>query len=317
MTDPVSMSTALRRFPFQALGGLCEIQFLDRSRIDARKRLKQLLAEVTRLENKYAHDLPDNPLSEINAMAGNNLGVRIDSETFELLSIAMTRYEQSDGRLDITASRLQRLWLESPGTPPDPEAIDKLLPHIGMDRLSLGKSRLVIPPDMEINFGDLVKQYAADSLASMARNLGLDNGLVNLGGVFAVIGPLPTDRPWPIGFRHVVDGKPTMGRLLLPSGGIATSGDFDRSIEYQGQHYSAVINTSTGLPWDGLLAVSVCDHSCVDAGTAAALASIKPAPDAIAWLESLNRDFVYLDNNRNLAGRGFDIVAEPEPSAQP
>lgn len=312
------MTVALRRFPFQAMGSFCEIQFLDLSRIDARQRLRILLGEVERLERKYSRYSSTSLTAEINASAGNTLGVKVDAETRALLNHALSCYEQSNGLFDITSGVLRQAWDFRSGRVPAQAEIDRLLPHIGFHRLQLKKSRIVLPAGMEIDFGGIVKEYAADSVARLARSLGIESGLVNLGGDFAVIGPLPDDRPWPVGIIHPAGGKRLMARLMLKQGGLASSGDYERAFVHQGKRYSHILNPRTGWPCDGLRAVSVCADLCTLAGSAATIAMLKPQPEGIAFLEELGLDHAYMTAAEEVGGKGFipsTTASEASPAA--
>ena len=299
------MDTALRRFPFQAMGSFCDIQLLEPSRIEARAKVRKMLGEVNRLEQKYSRYNPASFLSEINAMAGNSLGIKLDAETLSLFNHALSCYEQSDGLFDITAGVLRRVWDFSSGKVPSEAEIDRLLPHIGFHKLNINKPRLVMPAGMEIDFGGIVKEYAADSVARLGRSLGIECGLVNLGGDFAVIGPLPVDRPWPIGIIHPEGDRKLMARLMLKQGGLASSGDYERCFVHQGKRYSHILNPRTGWPCDGLRAVSVSADTCTVAGSIASIAMLKPEQQGIAFLEELGVDHTYMTGNESIGGCGF------------
>jgi len=299
------MDTALRRFPFQAMGSFCEVQFLQPSRIEARTQVRKMLGEVNRLEQKYSRYNPASFLSEINAMAGNSLGIKLDAETQSLFNHALSCFEQSDGLFDITAGVLRRIWDFSSGKVPSQADIDRLLPQIGFHKLTISKSRLVLPAGMEIDFGGIVKEYAADSVARLGRSLGIDCGLVNLGGDFAVIGPLPVDRPWPVSIAHPDGAEKLMARLLLKQGGLASSGDYERCFIHQGKRYSHILNPKTGWPSDGLRAVSVSADTCTVAGSIATIAMLKTELQGVAFLEELGVDHTYMTSDEQISGRGF------------
>jgi len=302
------MSTTLRRIPFKAMGSHCEIQFMGMSRIEGRKKLHPLLNEVQRLERKYSRYDPDSYLSEINLMAGNRLGIKIDAETRLLLAHARSCFEQSDGLFDITSGLLRKAWDFTSGRVPDAQEIEQLLPHIGFDKLEITRSRLIMPTGMEIDFGGIVKEYAADSLARMARNLGIESGLVNLGGDFAVIGQMPGGHPWPVGIVHPDKKENLMARLTLNQGGLASSGDYERFFLHEGKRYSHLLNPKTGWPSDGLRAVSVAAELCTLAGTTATIAMLKPEAEGIAWLQELGLDHVYMTADGTIDGQGMTLV---------
>lgn len=306
------MTDALRRYPFQAMGSFCEIQFLDASRINSKKNLRQLLAEVDRLEKKYSRYHPDSFLNQINFLARDRLGIKIDMETRSLFDHALQCYEQSDGLFDITSGVLRKVWDFKSGQVPEQTEIDKLLPNIGFDKLELKKSRLYMPKNMEIDFGGIVKEYAADSVATMARNLGIESGLVNLGGDFAVIGPLPVDHSWPIGILHPVEGELLMAKLKIKHGGLASSGDYERAFVHQGKRYSHILNPKTGWPCDGLRAVSVCADLCTLAGSASTIAMLKPEAEGIEWLRESGVDHIYMTSDETIGGQGIVPADEAE-----
>jgi len=309
------MTNALRRYPFQAMGSFCEIQFLDASRINAKKNLRYLLAEVNRLDTKYSRFNPDSFLCEINLAAGNSLGFKIDMETRSLFDHAQVCYEQSDGLFDITSGVLRKLWDFKSGQVPAQSDIDKLLPNVGFDKLIWKKSRLHMPENMEIDFGGIVKEYAADSIANLARKIGIESGLVNLGGDFAVIGPLPEGRPWPIGIQHPNEGEMAMARLKIKQGGLASSGDYERASIHQGKRYSHILNPKTGWPCDSLRAVSICADLCTLAGAASTIAMLKPEAEGIEWLQELDVDHIYMASDETIGGVGIvSDQVEPEPT---
>ena len=55
---------------------------------------------------------------------------------------------------------------------------------------------------MEIDFGGIGKEYAADRVATICLEHGLRHGLVNLGGDVRAIGPQADGTPWRVGIRH-------------------------------------------------------------------------------------------------------------------
>jgi thiamine biosynthesis lipoprotein len=237
------------------------------------------------------------------------MGFRLDTETRSLFNHALTCYEQSNGLFDITSGILRQVWDFKSGRVPDQSEIDKLLPLIGFHKLNFRKSRLYMPQGSEIDFGGIVKEYAADSVARLARSRGIESGLVNLGGDFAVIGPLPENRPWPVGIIHPSGGKMLMARLKIGAGGLASSGDYERSFVHEGKRYSHILNPKTGWPCDGLRAVSVCSDLCTLAGSAATIAMVKPEAEGIAWLQGLGLDHVYMKADEEIGGQGFETQA--------
>lgn len=299
------MMPSLKRFSFRAMGSYCEIQLYDESRINAKQLTRRLVAEVIRLEQKYSRFRNDSFVAEINSSAGNKLGIKIDRETRSLFNHALSCFEQSDGLFDITAGALNRIWDFKQARVPTQEEIDELLPFVGYHKLSFTKSRLSLPAGMEIDFGGIVKEYAADTAAKLGRSLGVTHGLVNLGGDFAVIGPQPDAQPWTIGIVNPKQADSLMAKIDLLDGGLASSGDYERCFMHQGKRYSHILNPKTGWPGSGLRAASVAANLCTVAGSMATIAMLREETDGVSWLRESSLSHVYMTSDEQIGGVGL------------
>jgi thiamine biosynthesis lipoprotein len=290
------MSPAPKRFSFKAMGSFCEIQLFDESRIHAKKVVNQLADEVARLEKKYSRFREDSFLTEINSSAGNKLGLQIDDETQSLIDHALNCFEQSDGLFDITAGALNQIWDFKTAVVPSQSQIDAARAQVGLNKISRRDSYIHLPQGMQIDFGGIVKEYAADSAARLARNLGVEHGLVNLGGDFSIIGPQPGNIPWAIGVSSPDSEIGIMAKIDLLDGGLASSGDYERCFTSGGKRYSHILNPKTGWPSSGLRAVSVAASLCSVAGSVATIAMLKDESEAKAWLKDSGLAYVYMDS---------------------
>lgn len=298
------MNTILRRFSFQAMGSFCELQLFGNSRVEIKKQARALTAEVQRLEQKYSRFINTSKTAEINASAGLSLGVKVDQETQSLLDHARTCFMQSEGLFDVTSGALNQLWDFRTGVVPSRENINTALESVGFDKLEWRKNRITLPPGMSIDFGGIVKEYAADCLVRLAKEMGLQHGLINLGGDFSVIGPQPGGEPWPVGVAYPNDPERMMAKIDVTEGGIASSGDYARYFNLDGKNYSHIINPVTGWPSTGMRAVTVAANLCTVAGSIATIAMLKDEQDAINWLEQSGTPHLYMTQDEVIDGKG-------------
>ena len=294
-----------KHFAFQAMGSFCEIQLFDESRIHAKNVVNQLAGEVARLEKKYSRFREDSFLSEINFSAGNKLGLAIDEETQSLFDHALNCFEQSDGLFDITAGALNEIWSFKKARVPSQTQIDATRAHVGFNKISCKDSHIHLPRDMQIDFGGIVKEYAADSVARLARSLGVEHGLVNLGGDFSIIGSQPDNKPWAISISSPISDNGVMAKIELNDGGLASSGDYERFFVHEGERYSHILNPMTGWPSNGLRAISVAANLCSVAGSVATIAMLKDESAAKIWLEDSGLAYVYIDSKEKIGSAGL------------
>jgi thiamine biosynthesis lipoprotein len=254
------------------------------------------MAEVARLERKYSRYRDDSLLSEINRIAAAGGEVAVDEETVGLIDDAFACHLQSGGLFDITSGVLRRAWDFRLGRLPEPGELERLLPLVGLQKLEWRAPRLSFPqPGMEIDFGGIVKEYAADRAAAACRAAGLSHGLVELGGDISVIGPQPDGSAWPIGVRHPARPDEAMAVLSLGSGELASSGDYERFVEIDGIRCSHILDPRTGWPVRGLAAVTVAAENCLVAGSLCTIAMLKQ-DDGPAWLRGLAIRAVWMDS---------------------
>ena len=156
-------------------------------------------------------------------------------------------------------------------------------------------------PGMELDFGGIAKEYAADRAADVCASAGLLCGLVNLGGDIAVIGPHPNGFPWRIGVRDPLGGEGAIATLFVASGAVATSGNYERYWEVDGRRFSHVINPKTGWPVEGIPSVTVVAATCLSAGMVATIAMLKgqAGPE---WLRESGAAHLYVDDTGKLDG---------------
>ncbi|UJP06390.1 MAG: FAD:protein FMN transferase [Nitrosomonas sp.] len=283
------------QFDFKAMGSPCAIQLYACNEKEAGRTARLVMADVQRLETKYSRYRADSLLSAMNRIATQGGSIEVDEETAGLLDYAATCYQQSDGLFDITSGILRRAWDFKSGTIPDQAVIQVLLDKIGWHKVDWRRPVLVFTvPDMEIDFGGVVKEYAVDRAAALCRDVGVRHGLVNLGGDIKIIGPHPDGSPWRIAIRHPRKPDGVVQTLLLHSGALASSGDYERCITLNGVRYGHVLNPKTGWPVNCMAAVSVVGEFCVVAGSASTIGMLKGegGPD---WLAALGLPHLWVD----------------------
>ena len=281
---------------FRAMGSDCEFQLCFGGGSDSQFIFKCLQDELERLESKYSRFRKDSLLSQI------NLGkeVTIDNETISLLEHAFNCFEQSEGLFDVTAGRLNSLWDFKKKKVPSQEEISYALSVTDFSKVSWNNGILSMPAGMNVDFGGIVKEYAADTLAVLAKKFGVQYGLINLGGDIAIVGNKPDGIAWKVGITDPRGTETKIASIDIYSGGLATSGDYKRYFIYEGKRYSHILNPKTGFPCAGLRAVSVAANLCTVAGSIATIAMLKDEPEAIKWLNDLEVPFVAMDSNLSM-----------------
>ncbi len=296
------------------MGSPCEIQLdvaagpgraraLHRAPVEA--ILAAAVAEVERLEARYSRYRDDSFLSDINRVAATGGTIPLDPETAGLLDYAATCHAQSGGLFDITSGILRRAWsfnMSKEKRLPEPAEIAPLLERVGFSKLVWRSPVLEFPvAGLELDFGGIVKEYAADRVAALLQAAGTPHALVNLGGDIRAAGPRVDGRAWQVGIRHPRRPGALLLRVPLSEGALSTSGDYERCIEIDGVRYGHVLDPRTGWPVRFMASASVVGPLCVVAGSASTIALLKGEAGA-AWLDDLGLPCLWVDVEGRLGG---------------
>ena len=277
----------LHRFTFRAMAAENEVQVHSDDARFAESAAARAIAEVKRIEAKYSRYLADSVVTRINRAAGEE-PVEIDPETYGLLVFAGACHEQSAGVFDATSGVLRRAWRFESGRVPGDDELAPLLALIGWPRVELTGISVRLPArGMELDFGGFGKEYAVDRAALTLREAGAQSALVNLAGDLAILGPQPDGSAWRVGIRHPRRDGMLLATLPVISGGIATSGDYERFVEIGGVRHSHILDPRTGRSVQSFQSVTVHAGSCLIAGSASTIAMLKGEKQGLEWLEML------------------------------
>lgn len=266
----------LFRFTFRAMAAENELQLAAADEATARRAADLAIADVQRIEAKYSRYRDDSVTTRINHAAGRD-PVALDEETAALLHYADICHNLSGGLFDVTSGVLRRVWdfKRKPPQLPDPEALTETLALVDWPAVERTARSVRLPrAGMEIDFGGIGKEYAADRAATICQEAGIRHGLVDLAGDVRALGPQESGAPWRVGVSHPRKPGQSVAYVELAGGAIATSGDYERFVEVDGKRYCHILDPRTGMPVTAWQSVSVVAPLCVYAGSCSTIAML-------------------------------------------
>ena len=237
------------------------------------------------LESRFSRYRSDSLISQINGLAGTGEWTRVDEETRALLQFCERLWEQSQGLFDPTAGILRQVWDFSKGQHGDIANLPQLCAKVGWPKVLQSEQGIALShAGMELDLGGVVKEYGADKAAQSLRDSGFSHALIELAGDIVAVGSKYSGAPWQVGISNPSAPSETLVSLELCNSAVATSGNYQRFIEIDGQRYSHFLNPHTGWPVEGAASVSIISDSCLTAGAVATVACLHAGKDAITWL---------------------------------
>lgn len=252
----------------------CEVLLPQINRAAARPLGTLVAREAWRIEKKFSRYRTDSVTAWIHANRGN--AIDVDPETALLIDFASQCFQISDGLFDITSGILRHAWqFDGSDRVPEPEAIERLLPLIGFDKLEWRPPRLFLPQGMELDFGGIGKEYAVDRAYELLAARTDDPFLINFGGDLRA-NRAPSVGFWQVGIERPGAAGKASKILELEYGALATSGDSRRYLLKDGVRFGHILDPRTGWPVAGApRSVTVAASSCTEAGLLATLALLQ------------------------------------------
>lgn len=276
------------------MGTLVEISLTDNS-----NRIISLVDEAFELmsdyDKKFSYYNEDGMLWQINNSESDSIA--IDSDYFELLTLCDLFYEKSDGLYDVTISPLSKLWHSGRTTVPPPDSIAYAKSKVGFDKLEFGPDYLIMPTDMELDFGSIAKGFIIDRVVEFIEKHGVYYGYINAGGDLRVFGD--SRKETTVGIQHPRDSSAVIAVLGITDRAVVTSGDYERFFEFDGVRYHHIINPLTGYPVKGIYSVTIIAPNATIADALATTAFLLNPEDAIELVKSfpLTDCIIYYDHD--------------------
>lgn len=271
---------------FSVMASPCEILVdLPASNLAAQHSSEQVhtmmwhvYTEAKRIEQKFSRYVKGNIVDKLNNSGGDVIAV--DEETARLLDFAFQCYELSDGLFDITSGVLRKVWsFDGSDKVPSLACIQPILKDIGLNKLQWNSPNVVIPKNMQLDFGGIGKEYAVDRCLQVATGILNIPTLINFGGDLACNGPRASKEPWQVGIESVGGGSPAA--IRLPHGALATSGDARRYLMKDNVRYSHILNPITGSSVLGApRSITIAAPTCIEAGLMSTMAMLQGAEAA-------------------------------------
>lgn len=201
-----------------------------------------------------ANDLTSE-LMEVNLNAGVQ-AVPVAEDLYELIKLGKEHSLAQGSFLNITIGPLVQSWRIgfSDAKLPNQETISEKLRLINPRDIELDDDEQTVylkKEGMAIDLGALAKGYVADKIVDFLKRIGVEAGLINLGGNVLTFGQAPhnADGYWRIGIQN-----PNLSRgnnalvLKVREESVVTSGIYERTFQFEGKNYHHIFDSKTGYP---------------------------------------------------------------------
>jgi thiamine biosynthesis lipoprotein len=265
--------------------------------------IDEVMSRLLTLEARYSRFKPGSLISQINARAGTGVFTPIDLETQSLIDLSDQLWRETKGLFDPTVGVLNQLWDFRTGRANTHVQLIHLLEKVGWDRVEIDERGIRLPEaGMEIDFGGLVKEFAADAAAAILRDAECQSALIELAGDIVAIGTEPHDRAWQIGITDPQAPARSIASVQLTNAAVCSSGNYARRFLHNGKLVSHLLHPRTGQPIDGPCSVTVIGESALVAGAIATVGCLHSEVLAESWLRQSALPWLVIDKHNQCSG---------------
>lgn len=216
----------------------------------AKEALDQAEAEITRLDKLWSVGESDSEVSQLN----KKKEAKVSDETMQLLLYAKEVSEATNDAFDITIYPLMELWgftTQKYKVPTEAEIKEKLT-MVNMDYVEIDRdtNTVRLKGDAEIDLGGVAKGYTSQKVAEIFQKVGVEHGVVSLGGNVQAIGTKTDGSRWKVGIQAPDDSMDMVGSYEAEDESVITSGGYERYFEKNGKTYHHILDPKTGYPSD-------------------------------------------------------------------
>lgn len=228
----------------------------------ARGLAATLAAAVERIEAQASLWRPESDLCQLNA-APVGAWVALPVELFDLLTLSLEMGRETGGLFDIAMGGLSAAWGfgAAPGqVRPEAMRAAPRNPTARQDQLELDPARRAVRKHapLTLTLDGIAKGHAVNAMAEAARAAGISNALFGLAGEMRALGRRPDGHAWGIVVEAPEPGRRSAsGPVTLHDSALASSCDYRHFVMVGSQRASHTMNPRSGLPANGVSAVTV------------------------------------------------------------
>ena len=233
---------------------------------------------ISSMDTMLDPELPTSTVYAINHALGNS--VVVSGQVAQMLSTAKLVYDRSGGALDPSLYPVIKLWgfVDGKYYVPSEEEIAQVLALKCFDKMTLnsfpssGAYSVTFPSGAEISLAAIAKGCAAENAISAMRQMGVESGIVSLGGNVQTLGLKPDGTNWNVAIQDPNNTDSYLGVISVGETAVVTSGTYQRKFtDMRGRTYHHLFNPNTGSPIsNALLSVTIV---CEDGTLADALST--------------------------------------------
>lgn len=275
-----------------ALGSDVSLNVFHCDEAHAERAMSAAFQEFELIEQLMSLYRPESSLCRLNR---DGILRRPHPYLIELLTTARTMSEQTHGAFDITVQPLWTLYADAKqaGRLPTQAEVDAARELVDWRKVEFDSTSIrLAAPGMAVTLNGVAQGFAADRVAKILREHGIEHALIDAGELGSV-GTKPDGSDWTIGIQHPRLADSFLSVAKLGGRCLSTSGDYETKFSEDFRHHH-LFDPRTGRSPTDFSSVSIAAATALEAdvlstavfvlGADAGLKLVQDTPHADALL---------------------------------
>ncbi|GGH37942.1 FAD:protein FMN transferase [Paenibacillus segetis] len=271
--------------------------------------LKDIEDILKNIDMKISRNQETSEISKVIANAGI-APVQVSTDTYDLVSKALSYAERTNGMFDPAIGKLVGLWnIGHEGAHvPAVADIEEALQRCDYRKIEMNDDKHEIylqEKGMDIDLGSIGKGYAADVIYDYLADKGFHSAIIDLGGNVFAMGSKPGGKKWTIGVQDPDKERGNgIGTIQVEDKTIVTSGIYERFFIEDGKMYQHILDPRTGYPVDNnISSVTIVTSRSTDADALSTTLFVLGIDEGLKFIENTpDAEALFITKDKKLYG---------------
>ena len=227
-----------------------------------REKIKKELNEFFKDFNASFSTYQDDSVISIFNKAPANQRLIVSVEFIELMKIARTLHQQTEGAFDPTLAPVIKAWGFGGADDkkiPTAKELEKAKSLVNFNYIQWDEREVSVwktKDGVQLDVNAFAPGFAADLIGKILEKHNITNYMIDISGEFVVRGDKGNNQKWVIGIEKPSEskGEAIQAIITVKDESIATSGNYRQFFDENGKRLSHIIDPRTGRPVDHTIA---------------------------------------------------------------
>lgn len=235
-----------------AMGTQFRITLYSAGDTSANRATQAAFRRIEELDQRLSDYQEGSELNQLCRGFPSGTAVRVSHDLWHVLRDAQDVAARTEGAFDVTVGPISRIWRRARRQRqiPAEEQLTLARDRTGYQQLSVNATVPLVTlgrANMQLDLGGIAKGFAAEEALKILQRRGFPSAIVDGGGGLALGSPPPGRAGWRIGVPPPLQKLVGGTSLHLSQCSIATSGDTQQFLEWEGARYSHIVDPRSGM----------------------------------------------------------------------